>query len=148
VVGVVAWWVQDRYAYFAVGVYCQCRGKLWFGCDVEGSRDGVGWNRLRSARTIFEGVFQCTIRMPDFTQKLHLGRTEGIVFGESEFSGEDASFEGRVFGALDQRFPGEDVIFGDGTGGYAVGRRGGEEAVFVEEAFGGYGCGHGLGPGV
>jgi hypothetical protein len=85
--------------------------------------------------------------MPDFTQKLHLGRAEGIVFGESEFSGEDASFEGRVFGTLDQRFPGEDVVFRDGTGGYAVGRRGGEEAVLVEESFGGYGCGHDLGPG-
>lgn len=120
-----------------------------YGLVVTWREVGMGWDGIASApRGQFLGEgFQYTIRMPDFTQKLHLGRAEGIVFGESEFSGEDASFEGRVFGTLDQRFPGEDVVFGDGTGGYAVGRRGGEEAVLVEESFGGYGCGHDLGPG-
>lgn len=86
-----------------------------------------------------------TIRMPDFAQELHFGRTKWIVFGKLEFGGEDTSLKGCVFGPLDQGFPGEDVVFGDGTSGYAVRWGGGEEAVFVEEPFGSYGCGHGLG---
>lgn len=73
--------------------------------------------------------------MPDIHDKLHLGRRERVVFGKSELGGEDAAFERCAFGALDQRFPDEHVIFVDGAGGDALGRVGGEGFVFFEEAF-------------
>lgn len=73
-----------------------------------------------------------TIRMPDLPQKLHLGRTERVVLGEVEFGGKDAALERGVFRSLDQGFPGEDIVFGDGAGGDAVRWGGGEEPVFVE----------------
>ncbi len=102
---------------------------------------GGGGGQPRYARA--NGGDVGTVRMPNLAQELHLRRAERVVFGELQFSREDPAFKGCVFGALDQGFPGEDVVFGDGTGGYAVRGGGGEEAVFVEEAFGGYGCRHG-----
>lgn len=46
---------------------------------------------------------------------------------------------------MDQGFPDEEVGFGDGARGDAVGGGLGEEFVFVEEAFGGEGGGHCVG---
>jgi hypothetical protein len=86
-----------------------------------------------------------TIGMPDLAEKLHFGRIERIVFWKLELRGEYASLEGCVFGSLDQGFPGEDVVFCYWAGGYAVRWGGGEETVFVEEAFGCYSRGHGWG---
>lgn len=81
--------------------------------------------------------------MPDIAQELHARRVERVVLGELELSGEDAAFERSAVGTLDQGFPEEDVVFGDGAGGDAVGRGGGEGAVFVEEAARGEGGCHG-----
>lgn len=74
--------------------------------------------------------------MPHFNHELHLGRRKRIVFWEFEFCGEDTAFEGRAFGALDQSFPEEHVVFCYGAGSYAFWRVGGEPFVFFEEAFG------------
>jgi hypothetical protein len=82
--------------------------------------------------------------MPHIRDELHLRRRERIVLGKLEFGGEDAAFERCAFGALDQGFPEEHVVFGDGTRGYAFGWVGGEGFVLFEEAFGGAGC-HGAG---
>lgn len=79
-----------------------------------------------------------TIRMPHLPQKAHAGRIQRVIARELEFGGVDAAFEGGAVGALDQGFPEVDVVFGDGAGGYAVGRGGGEGFVFVEEALGCY----------
>ena len=81
--------------------------------------------------------------MPHLAQKPHRRRRQRIIFRKAQLGGEKAAFKGRVFGALDQRFPDEDVVFRDRARGYAVRGRGGEEAVFVEEApggDGGWGC--------
>ena len=79
-----------------------------------------------------------TVRMPDLAQEAHRGRVQRIIFWEFQLGGEDAAFKGRAVWALDQGFPEEDVVFGDGARGDAVGRGGGEEFVFVEEAAGCY----------
>ena len=78
--------------------------------------------------------------MPHLAQKAHRRRIQRVILRELQFRREDAAFEGGAVGALDERFPEEDVVFGDGTGGDAVGGGGGEEFVFVEEAAGCY-CG-------
>ena len=80
--------------------------------------------------------------MPHLAQKAHRGRVERVVPGELELGGVDAAFKGGAVGALDEGFPEEDVVFGDGAGGDAVRGGGGEELVFVEEAAGGDCGGH------
>ncbi len=75
--------------------------------------------------------------MPHLAQEAHRGRVQRVVLGELELGGEDAAFKGGAVGALDQGFPEEDVVFGDGARGDAVGRGRGEEFVLVEEAAGG-----------
>ena len=85
--------------------------------------------------------------MPHLAQKPHTGRIQRIVLGELELGGEDAALKGGAVGALDEGFPEEDVVFGDGAGGDAVRGGRGEELVFVEEPAGGdCGC-HGWGGG-
>jgi hypothetical protein len=79
---------------------------------------------------------QRTIGMPNIRDELHLRRREGIVLGKLELGGENTAFEWCAFGALDERFPEEHVVFRDGAGGYALGRIGGEGFVLFEEAFG------------
>lgn len=74
--------------------------------------------------------------MPHLAQEAHRGRVQRVILRELELGGEDAAFEGGAVRALDQRFPEEDVVFGDGPGGDAVRGGGGEEFVFVEEAAG------------
>ena len=83
-----------------------------------------------------------TIRMPHPAQKPHCGRAQGIIFRELELGGEYPAFVGCALGALDQGFPEEEVVFGDGAGGDTVGWRGGQGFVFHEEAFGGDCGGH------
>ena len=78
--------------------------------------------------------------MPHLAQKPHHRRRERIVSRKPQFGGEHAAFERGALGALDQRFPDVEVVFGDGTGGYAVRWVRGEELVFLKEAFGCY-CG-------
>ena len=72
--------------------------------------------------------------MPYLAQKLHLWRVERIVLGEFELGGKDAAFKGRALGALDQRLPGEEVVFVNGAGGDTVGWGRKEGFVFREEA--------------
>ena len=79
--------------------------------------------------------------MPHIPRKPHRGRTQRIIFGKLELSGKNASLKGRAFGALDQRFPDEHVIFIEGACGYAFGWVVGEGFVLYEESFGSYGCG-------
>ena len=74
--------------------------------------------------------------MPHLPQKPHRRWIQRVILRELEFGGENATFEGCAVWALDQSFPEEDVVFGDGAGGDAVGGGGGEEFVFVEEAAG------------
>lgn len=91
------------------------------------------------------------VRMPHLPQEPHRGRVQRVVLGELQLGREDAALKGRAVGPLDQGFPEEDVVFGDGAGGDAVGRGGRQELVFVEEAagcdcgrhvgFGALGCG-------
>lgn len=84
--------------------------------------------------------------IPYLAQELHLGWVERIVFGKLQFGGEDAALEGSAFGALDEGFPDEEVVFIDRAGGDAVGRCGEEGFVFLEQALGGDRCvGHGGG---
>lgn len=85
-----------------------------------------------------------TIRMPDIAQELHARRVQRVILGELELGGEEAAFERGAVGALDQGFPKEDIVLGDGPGGDAVRGRGGQGAVFVEEAAGGEGGSHDL----
>ena len=74
------------------------------------------------------------VRVPDLTQEAHFWRVERVVAREGERGGEDAAGKGGLFGAADQRFPSEEVVFGEGAGGDAVGGRGEEVLVFLEEA--------------
>ena len=83
--------------------------------------------------------------MPHLAQKAHRRRVKRIVLWEFQLGGKDAAFKGGAVGALDEGFPEEDVVFGDGAGGDAVGGGGGEEFVFVEEAAGCDCGGHGGG---
>ena len=77
-----------------------------------------------------------TIRMPNpTTHKLHRRRTKRIILRKLQLGREHAALKGRTFGSLDQCFPVEHVIFGDGAGGDALGRVGREVFVFVEETF-------------
>ena len=79
--------------------------------------------------------------MPHLAQEAHARRRQRVVFRELQLGREDAPFERRAFGAVDQRFPVEQVVFGDGAGGYAFGGVVGQGAVFLEEAaVGGRGC--------
>lgn len=83
--------------------------------------------------------------MPHVSEKLHTRRRERVVLGELEFGGEHAAFEGSAFRSLDQTFPVEEVVFGNGAGGDAIGRVVGQGSVFLEETPLGGGCGHGCG---
>ena len=74
--------------------------------------------------------------MPHLAQEAHRWRVQRVVPGELELGWEDAALEGRAVGPLDQGFPEEDVVLGDGSGRDAVRRGGGEELVLVEEAAG------------
>ena len=83
--------------------------------------------------------------MPHLAHKPHARRTQRIVLWKLELRGENAALEGCALRSLDERFPDEDVVFGDGPRGDAVRGVGCEGAVFLEEAAGGERCGHGLG---
>jgi len=71
--------------------------------------------------------------MPDFAQEPHAGRRERVVFWEFQLGWEDAAFEGGALGTLDEGFPVQEVVFGDGAGGDAFGRVVGQGAVFLEQ---------------
>lgn len=84
-----------------------------------------------------------TVGVPHVGEELHRGRGEGVVFGELELGGEDAAFEGRAFGALDQGLPVQEIIFRDGAGGDAVRGVVREGAVLLEETAVGCALRHG-----
>ena len=70
--------------------------------------------------------------MPTLAQKSHRRRSEGIISWEFQLSGENAAFIRCAFRALDEGFPKEEVVFGNGAGGYAVRWVLREGFVFVE----------------
>lgn len=72
--------------------------------------------------------------MPDVHEELHARGRKRVVLWELQLSGEDAALERRVFGALDEAFPVEEVVLGDGAGGDAVRGIVGQSAVLLEEA--------------
>lgn len=82
------------------------------------------------------------VRVPDLAHEAHARRRERVVPRESQLRREDAAGVGGALGALDQRFPDEDVVFRDRARGDAVRGGLGEGFVFVEEPFGGEGGGH------
>ena len=93
-------------------------------------------------RTGFEGA-ALTVGMPHVhAGERHLGWAERVIAWEFQLGGENATFEGSVFGTLDDGFPVEEVVFADGAGGDAIRGVGAEEAVFVEEALLGDGLRH------
>lgn len=83
------------------------------------------------------------VRMPHIGEKLHRRRRQRIVLGKLELCGKDAALKGSSFGPLDEAFPVQQVVLGDGAGGDAFGRVVCEGAVFLEEAAVGGGLGHG-----
>ena len=84
-----------------------------------------------------------TIGMPDVDEELHGGRGEWVVLWELELGGEHAAFEGRVLGPLNEAFPVEDVVLGDGAGCDAFGRVVGQGAILLQQAAVGGGLSHG-----
>lgn len=81
--------------------------------------------------------------MPHVSEKLHRRRRQRIVLGELELCGKHSALKGSSLGALDEAFPVQQVVLGDGAGGDAFGRVVCESAVFLEEAAVGGGLGHG-----
>lgn len=79
-----------------------------------------------------------TIRMKYIPQKLHARRHMRVIVRELKFGREHAALKGRALGPLDQAFPVQQVVFGDGARGDAFGWVVGEGAVFLEEAALGY----------
>lgn len=80
--------------------------------------------------------------MKHVADKLHRRRRQRVVAREAQLGSEDAPLEGRAFGPLDERFPVQKVVFGDGAGGDALGGVVGEGAVLLEEAAVGGGLRH------
>lgn len=83
-----------------------------------------------------------TVGVPDVGEELHRRRRQRVVLGELELGGEDAALERRALGALDEAFPVQEVVLGDGAGRDALGRVVGERAVLLEEAAVGGRLGH------
>lgn len=129
-VRVVAGRVEDGDADQAAGVDC-CLSA------IAGRR---GREKARRARLWYR-----TVGVPHVGEELHGRRRERVVLGEFQLGGEDAAFKGRALGALDEAFPVEEVVLGDGAGGDALGGAVCEGAVFLEEAPVGGGLGHGAG---
>lgn len=74
-----------------------------------------------------------TVRVPHVGEELHGWRGKRIILGELELCGKDSALERRALGALDETLPVEEVIFGDGTRGDALGWVVGERAILLEE---------------
>lgn len=130
-VRVVAGRVEDGDADQAAGVDC-CLSATRAG-EVKGGKKA----RAR--------LWYRTVGVPHVGEELHGRRRERVVLGEFQLGGEDAAFKGRALGALDEAFPVEEVVLGDGAGGDALGGAVCESAVFLEEAPVGGGLGHGAG---
>ena len=114
-VRVVAGWVQDRYADYAIR---------------------VDWNSPYQLSYIFPAVLLLlTIWMPHVTRKLHRRRHERVVARELELGRENAAFEWCAVRSLDQGLPEEKVILVDGPRGDAIRRVDGERFVLLKEPF-------------
>lgn len=85
----------------------------------------MGWERCSAVQCRGRRGEALTVRVPDLADEAHRRRRQRVVFREAQLGGEDAAFEGGAFGALDERFPDEQVVFRYGAGGDAVGRVGG-----------------------
>ena len=84
-----------------------------------------------------------TVGVPHATSnELHSRRAQGVVSRELQLRCENAALEGGFLGALDQGFPMEHVILGDGACSDTLRWVGGEVFVFVEKALLGDGGGH------
>lgn len=89
VVGIIAWWVENRDTNGAIRVDYQL-----FVRKDERSR-----------------VTKLTIWVPDSaSNELHCWRTQGVVLWELELCSKDSALEGCASGAFDQSFPVEHVI--------------------------------------
>ena len=129
-VWVVAGGMKDGNADGSVGVYCnpKCISKMFV---------IVRWAMRASsqAQVTSESSQSRTVRVPHATSdKFHRRRAQGVVSWELQLCCENAALEGGFFWALNQGFPIEHVIFGDGTGGDTLWWVGGEVLVFVEKA--------------
>jgi hypothetical protein len=72
--------------------------------------------------------------MPQIHQKLHGWRRKRVVLRELELGGKHTALKGCVLGTLDQAFPVEDVVLGDGPCGDALWRVVCERAILLQEA--------------
>lgn len=84
-----------------------------------------------------------TVRVPHATSdELHCRRAQGVVSWELQLRCEDTALEGSFLWTLDQGFPIEHVILGDGACGDTLWWVGGEVLVFVEKTLLGDGGRH------
>lgn len=83
-----------------------------------------------------------TIRMKHIPQKLHARRHMRVIIRKFQLCWEHAALERGPLGPLDQAFPMQEVVFGDGARGDAFRWVVGEGAVFLEETTLGYVEGH------
>ena len=124
-VGIVARWVQDRYAYQAAGIY--------YGAQM------VSSSALQKSSKCLNSWLGChrgkerTVRVEDLAQELHARRCERIVFGKLEFGRKHTAFEWCAFRSLDECLPMQEVIFGHGTGSDAIRWVIGERAVLLKK---------------
>jgi hypothetical protein len=75
-----------------------------------------------------------TIRMPHLPKEPHTWRRKRIILRKLQLSGKQTAFERCSLGSLNQRFPVEQVVFGDGSGGDAFWGIVGQGAVFLQQA--------------
>lgn len=76
-----------------------------------------------------------TVRVPHTTSnELHCRRAQGVISWELQLRCEDAALKRGFLWTLDQGFPIEHIIFGDGACGDALWWVGREVLVFVEKA--------------
>jgi hypothetical protein len=71
--------------------------------------------------------------MPHLPKKPHTRRRKRIILRELQLRREDTAFKRCALRSLDQRFPVQQVVFGDGACGDAFWGIVGEGAVFLEE---------------
>lgn len=114
--------MQDRYADFAIRIDC---------CNLQ---ETVLANPfIDCPRAMSPNSGSLTVRMPQLPFKSHLRWIEWVVLREFQHGGEDSTLVRCALRSLNKGFPGEEIIFADGTCGNAVRRRLGDILVFVEK---------------
>ena len=141
-VGIVARGVQNGYADDAAWINC-LTGSASPLCQKHTHMSNLArmqrWQLLHVAfvsciSSRRRGRCQRTIRMPHVCNELHAWRSERVVLGKLELSGENTSLEGGSLGPLDKAFPVEKVVFRHRAGGDTFRRVVGESSVLLEEA--------------